>query len=104
MCGLKHLCADRKTAVLSWLNFEDKNPAAASSNFGPVGEYDGVCGQTHENPRRRIVFVSSSFFDFMCFSDTPWLTDEQAAAFYPSNYSGPGWPEHIPPAAVAGHE
>ena len=27
----------RKTAVLSWLNFEDRNPAADSSNFGPIG-------------------------------------------------------------------
>jgi len=53
----------RKTAILSWLNFEDKNPAADSSNFGPIGEYDGVY--------------------------TPWLTNEEEKAFYPSNYSGP---------------
>eukprot|EP01047_Picozoa_sp_COSAG01_P041278 COSAG01_NODE_3532_length_5963_cov_21.070771_5_plen_52_part_00 len=50
--------------MLSWLNFEDKNPAADPSNFGPIGEYAGVV--------------------------TPWLTNEQALAFYPSNYSGPG--------------
>jgi hypothetical protein len=54
----------RQTAVLSWLNFEDKNPAADPSNFGPIGEYDGVV--------------------------SPWLTNEEAMAFYPSNYSGPG--------------
>ena len=53
----------RETAVLSWLNFEDKNPAADSSNFGPIGEYDGVY--------------------------TPWLTNEEERKYYPTNYSGP---------------
>jgi hypothetical protein len=53
----------RETAVLSWLNFEHKNPAADSSNFGPIGEYNGVY--------------------------TPWLTNEEEREFYPTNYSGP---------------
>jgi hypothetical protein len=62
----RRLAEYRATAVLPWLNFADKNPKADSSNFGPVGEYDGVY--------------------------TPWLTETEAAAFYPSNYSGPGAP------------
>lgn len=49
--------------VLSWLNFEDRNPAADSSNFGPIGEYNGVY--------------------------TPWLTNDEERKFYPTNYSGP---------------
>ena len=62
----RRLAEYRQTAVLSWLNFEDRNPAASPSNFGPIGEYDGVY--------------------------TPWLTNEEEKAFYPTNYSGPGAP------------
>ena len=56
----------RETAVLSWKNFDQYDPRSDPSRFGPLGEYRGVV--------------------------TPWRTDAQAAAFYPSNYSGPGAP------------
>ena len=54
----------RATAVLPWLNFAYTDPRADPSHFGPVGEYDGV--------------------------QSPWLSEKEAAAYYPSNYSGPG--------------
>ena len=62
----KRLAEYRSTAVLSWENFVHNDPRSDPARHGPVGEYDGVW--------------------------TPWLTDEEAAAFYPSNYSGPGAP------------
>ena len=54
----------RATAVLPWLNFENHDPRADPRHFGPLGEYGGLIA--------------------------PWLTEAQAAAFYPTNYTGPG--------------
>ena len=69
---LKHRLEQyREGAVLPWLNFPSSDARADPSHFGEVGEYDGVY--------------------------TPWLTDEQERAYYPSNYSGPGWPTGTKP-------
>jgi len=54
----------RATAVLSWNNFAEQDPRADSSHFGAIGEYRGV--------------------------QSPWLTESEAATYYPTNYSGPG--------------
>jgi len=52
----------RATAVLPWNQYSYIDPRADPSHFGPVGEYNGVMA--------------------------PWLTDEEAATYYPSNYTG----------------
>jgi len=56
----------KKTAVLPWLNFHQKDPRADPTKLGPSKDgYQGVYG--------------------------PWMTDTEAEQYYPSNYSGPGY-------------
>lgn len=58
----------RQHAILPWLNFVHKDSAAAApEKHGP--DTDGYQG----------VFA-------------PWLTSSEQAKFYPSNYTGPGYP------------
>ena len=68
-----------KTTVLTWVNYAEYNNASLPTNYGPVTP---IIPDSHPD-------VGPTEYQGLW---SPWLSEAEDSEYYPSKYSGPGYP------------